>query len=266
MSARARWSAFLQQIGERHAVVCAEAIEGAREALVAAGYDPSPIGQAMSAVGSRLSDLERRIIDTWNEKVEPTYEAEGIPHDVAMADRARGEELAWNLENAREAATQKIHADAARTIYAHALQGQRDRLCPTCGAPLDIPLVARAINVTCARCRAIATFEPGMAMRTALAIGAHALSWEAAYPQWLAMRVAERRVKSVRPPAPVALLKEHERAQIAYWWSYFQTRGHLEPEVRDVAREVRARMDAWYTYSAEHEEAWRAAGRPREVF
>ena len=77
------------------------------------------------------------------------------------------------------------------------------------------------------------------------------------------MRETERRVRDQRPPVSLALLKAHEQSQIAYWFRYFSTKAHLEPELHDVPREVRARMEWWYTASAEHEQEWRAAGRPR---
>jgi len=136
--------------------------------------------------------------------------------------------------------------------------------CPKCGAPHDVPLTYRAIEVRCAHCGAVGTFEPGTLMRSVVAWGAHALASEAAYREWLAMRAADRATRAVRPPIPLALLKAYERAQIAYWKAYVSTRAQLEPEMRDVGLEVRSRMDAWYRFSAEHEVEWVRAGRPRE--
>jgi hypothetical protein len=101
-------------------------------------------------------------------------------------------------------------------------------------------------------------------MRSVVAWGAHALASEAAQGQWLAMRAAERANRAVRPPCPFVMLKAYELAQIAYWKAYVAARAQLEPKMRDVALEVRSRMDAWYRYNAEHEAEWVRAGRPRE--
>jgi len=265
VSARDRWTAFLQQIADRYKLICEEAAQGAKEALAETGYDPIPIANAWSGIQSRLHDLERKPIDTWNEKVQATYEAEGIPHEVQMADRERGAQLAFDLENSREALQHHIFAEGARAMYARALETQKERLCPSCGGPFDIPLTYRAVNVTCPRCRTVSTFEPGMMVRNVVAFGSHSLSWESAQAEWLAMRQSERRMKAHRSPTPLAALKDYERAQIVYWWKYFTTKGTMEPEMRDTRLEVSSRMEQWYRFSAEHEEQWRAAGRPREA-
>ncbi len=265
MTARAaeRWQGFLAQISDRHKLVREEAAAAARDALRESGYDVTPIGVAWAGVNDRLHELERRIIDTWHEKVESAFEAEGYQRPALDVERRKGEDVAFVLENARQAVEMHVYAGGAREIHARSLAQQRERNCSTCTAPLDVPVAYRAVNLRCAHCGAVSTFEPGTLARTAIAFGAHALSWVSAEREWYTMREAERRVRDQRPPVPLALLKAYEQAQIAYWWRYFSTKMHLEPELHDVAREVRARMEWWYTSSAEHEEEWRAAGRPR---
>jgi hypothetical protein len=265
MSALVRWAGFLKQIGDRHKLICEEAEQGAKEALVATNFDPTPIGIAWMAVTDRLKELERRIIDTWNEKVEATFEAEGIDRATQMAERRKGEDLAFQLENAREANEMKVYANGARELHARALSTQKERNCPQCGVPLPVPVVYNAINVKCAHCGSIATFEPGTTARMAIAFGSHAIAWEAAAQEWLAMRNAERRIRDTRSPTPLALLKDYERAQLAYWFKYIGTKSHLEPVLKDVPFEVRSRMEFWYR-QMDSEEAWRQAGAPRETF
>lgn len=268
MSVRAaeRWQGFLGQIRDRHELVREEASVAARDALRESGYDVTPIGVAWMGVDDRLLELERRIIDTWHEKVESVFESEGYRRPALDVERRKGEDLAFFLENARQSASMHVFADGAREIHGRALASQPERKCPTCTAPLDVPVVYRALNLRCAHCGAVSTFEPGTLARTAIAFGAHALSWVAAESEWHAMRDAERRVRDQRSPVALALLKAHEQAQLAYWFKYFATKAQLEPALSDVAREVRARMEWWYTSSAEHEEEWRAAGRPRAQF
>jgi hypothetical protein len=103
-------------------------------------------------------------------------------------------------------------------------------------------------------------------MRSAGAIGTHPISQEAASVEWRAMLLADRRAKGVRSPCPLPLLQAYEAAQIAYWRRYLATRAWFEPELgRDPEMEVRKRGGRGYVTSAEHEEAWRAAGRPRAI-
>jgi len=98
------------------------------------------------------------------------------------------------------------------------------------------------------------------------ALAAHAVPQEAVVHEWRAMRAAERAMRAIRPPVPLAAIKAYERAQIAYWRAYLRVRSQFEPILaRDPALEIRSRMEQWYVSSAEYEEAWVAAGRPREV-
>ena len=267
MSAVERWDSFLAQIEGRHRAVREEAAKQARAAVATlASPDTSFISHGWAAIESRLQELEKRIADTWSEKVDDTFAAEGIVKETRMAALEKGDALRFTLENAREELQQHIFADAARELFARAMANRRDRYCSECGAQFELPMCFRAIDLTCPRCGTRTQFEPGELMRGAAAVGVHALSQEAALAEWLAMRKAERRAKAVRPPCPLALLKEYERAQIAYWRVYVAARARLEPELgRDPALEVRSRMEFWYTYSAEHEPEWVRGGRPREA-
>ncbi|MBK6693374.1 MAG: hypothetical protein IPG50_14370 [Myxococcales bacterium] len=191
-AAAARWDGFLKQIADRHAAVCQEAEEGSKAALAACGHDFIPISHAWMAVNDRLKELERRIIDTWNEKVEAVFEQEGVERGVQMRERRKGEDLAFDLENKREASEMRTFAAGARELHQRALVTQAERNCGHCGVPLAIPVTYRAINVTCTHCQSVVTFEPATLARMAIASGGHAMAWEAAYPEWLQMRRAER--------------------------------------------------------------------------
>jgi hypothetical protein len=264
MAAHERWAAFLRQIAQRHDDIARETVESASAALELADLDPTPIGTALAAVDARLKDLEGKITDSWSAQVERAFESEGYDHAAITAARAEGDRVRHALEDRREALHHRVLADAARRIYAKALETQSNRLCPRCGAALPIPPTFRAIDVKCAHCGALSSFEPGTLLRIAIASGAHALASESAQREWLAMRAAERAIRNVRPPCPLALLKAYELAQIAYWRAYVTARAQLEPEMRDIGLEVRSRMDHWYRYNAEYEPEWVRAGRPRE--
>jgi hypothetical protein len=184
MSATERWDAFLAQIEGRHRLVREESLAAAQATLASLpGADISPLTLAWGAVNSRLQELESRIIDTWHEKVEAAFEAEGLD-GVRIGAYDKGDSLRFALENEREALQQRILADAARHFFARALAGRRDCFCTACGAQLNVPLVFRAVSLQCGRCGAVGVFEPGELLRGVAAVGAHALAQEAAWGPW----------------------------------------------------------------------------------
>lgn len=265
MTALARWDAFLATIDGRHAAVRAELEASARAfiAEVAGGGDEQPLSHQLSAAGHRLSELERKIVDTFHAQVDAAFDAEGQPPSVRDAALARGQALADRLADAREELEIALTAALARSRYAAAQASAPPLACPGCGARGPAPHGFRVVEVTCG-CGTVIAYEPGPLMRSAGALGAHAVSQEAATAEWRAMRAAEREARAVRPPTPLALLQAIEATQLAYWRRYVATRAWFEPELgRDLEREVRARMEPWYLHHAEHEAAWRAAGRPR---
>jgi hypothetical protein len=261
-AASARWGAFLQQIADRHAAICAEAEEGTRAGLAATEYDFTPIAHAWMAVIDRLKELERRIVDTWHEKVSAVFEQEAADASTLARELQRGQDLAFELENRRESAEQRAFAAGARELHRRAAATQTEQRCRQCGAPLSVPVSFIAVNVQCQHCQTLGTFEPGTWARSAVASGGHAMAWEAAEGEWLAMRRAERAVHATRSPTPLALLKAYETAQIAYWTRYCSAKAAYAPELRNVPLEVRSRMQHWWT-QMECEEEWRRAGSPR---
>jgi hypothetical protein len=265
MSAIARWDAFLAQIAGRHRSVRADAEASSRAFIVsiAAGGDYRPLSNQLSAVHSRLQELETMITDTWHGKVEDAIFGEGL--GVADRDRewAKGEVLRHALDDEREELEPRVFAELARQRFAHAVAGRRAVACTKCNTALTPPLSFRAIELTCT-CGAITPYEPGELMRSVSAIGTHAIAQEAAVKEWRGMRDAERRLHAVRPPRNLAVVQHYEQAQITYWRSYLAFRSQLEPELaRDPALEIRSRMDQWYRSAAEFEESWVKAGRPR---
>jgi hypothetical protein len=227
MSALARWDAFLGQIETRAAQVRAEAEASGRAfiASVAAGGDYLPLSHQLMAVRSRLQDLETTITDTWHAKVDDAIAAENLGEDARWTAHAKGEALRHELDDLREELEPRLMAELARQRAA---------------AGGDVTSVA--------------------------AIGGHAIAQEAANAPWRAMRAAERALHAVRPPRNLEVIKAYERAQIAYWRAYLTVRARYEPAMgRDLGLEIRSRMEQWYTSSAEFEEAWVAAGRPRDT-
>jgi hypothetical protein len=267
MAAIARWDAFLAQIEGRHRGVRDETEATARQfiASVAGGGDDGLLSQQLAAVHRRLLELEAMIADTWHAKVEDAIFGEGL--GVADRDREflKGQRLHHALEDARDELEPRLYAELARQRYAHAERLPRSVACHGCGQPLAAPVTYRTIEVPCS-CGARTEYQPPQLLMSVAAVGTHAVAQEAVVAEWRAMKAAERAMHAIRPPRPLAAVQHTERSQIVYWQAYLAVRSRFEPELaRDPAFEIRSRMDQWYRSTAEFEEAWVAAGRPRMI-
>lgn len=233
MSALARWDAFLAQIESRHRGVRDEAAAAGRAfiASVAGGGDYLPLSHQLGAVKHRLIELEKKIIDTWHAQVDDAVLEEGHGEVVRDAARTKGEDLQHALDDAREELEIALMAEMAKARY--------DAANATGNAEL---------------------------LQSSVAIGTHPVAQQAATAEWRAMRAAERALHRVRPPRNLAIIQAYEAAQLAYWRTYLSARSWFEPILaRDPEMEVRRRMEQWYVYFADQEEAWVAAGRPRAI-
>jgi hypothetical protein len=121
MSALARWDAFLAQIAERHTAVRTEAEVNARGFItqIAAAGDYQPLSHQWMAIENRLRELETKIIDTWNEKVDDAITAEGHPTTERDRQRAKGQALKDALDDARCELEPRIFAQLARIRSQH---------------------------------------------------------------------------------------------------------------------------------------------------
>jgi hypothetical protein len=266
MSALARWDGFLAQIEGRHREVLAEGEAAARTAVaaLAAGGDDTTLSHQLSAVESRLQDLETKIIDTWHAKVSDTISEEGHADAVRDACYAKGEALKHHLDDAREELRVRVLSELARQRRAHALAQHGPVPCDACRATINAPESFRALELRCSACGTITVWQPPPLMVSVAAIGTHPMAQEGALVEWRAMRAAERALHAVRPPRTLALIQTVEATQIAYWRTYLAIRAWFEPELaRDPAMEIRKRMQQWYDAFASQEEAWVRAGSPR---
>lgn len=248
MSALARWDTFLAQIEGRHREVRTEAFAAALHAVseLAAGGDYAPLSLQLAAIDKRLHELEKKIVDTWHEKVDGALAREG--HSAAVRDAAREQGVALHdaLDDEREDLSIRVMADLARQRYKRAVAQHRPPACGGCGRALDVPVSPRALELRC-RCGAVTVWQPPALMLSVAAIGAHPMSHEAAAREWREMRAAERALAALPPPPPLAAVKAYERAQIAYWRAYLEARAWFEPELaRDPAGEIRRRMQPFY--------------------
>jgi hypothetical protein len=259
-----RWDGFLAQVRERFLTIMREAQEGCPLLLEQADFDPIPMGNAWGAMEIRAKELETKIEQTWNGQVDPAFEQAGASPQVLAHERQKGEAVRAFMETERERTRIAIYANAGRAFFE---RGKADLgrpfACVRCGAPLEVPFTFRALNVRCPHCTTVNGFEPGTRMRMG-ELCVHPLCEEAAWPQWVAMREAERTWRRSRDTT-IEMLKVWERAQIAFWHTYLTARVHFLPETAAAFdADVRGRMRAFYD-QMEREPAWIRAGRPRDL-
>ena len=262
----ARWDAFLANIAKRHGDLLAEAVAGCEALHLQSGLDPSAMTSAFSGINRRALDLESKIMDAWSDKVDDALDDAGASSAVTDRESAKGEALADRLELERERARVKIFADAARRLMERASLEQRtEHLCTQCGALLAIPEgTSRAVNVTCAQCQSVNTYEPGTWARWVEGFCVHPLTEEASWDWWVALRSAEARRREARNTT-LELIQAEEQAMIVWNQAYFRLRAGMFPAYRgDEDAYLRGRMAQFYT-GLEHEGAWKRAGQPRRL-
>jgi hypothetical protein len=267
MSALLRWDGFLAQLQQRAADIRAEAAAAMRQSIasVARGGDILPLSHQWSAINARLSELERRVDDTWHAKVLDALVEEGISSEEINHAIIKGRRIAHAMEDAGEELEHELFAELAHALYQNGVAATKPITCSGCRTQLMPPVAYRVIEIGCA-CGAKTIYTPNQLLMDAGATATHHVPQHACVVQWRAMQAAGQAVTEVRPPVPLQLLKAYEAAQITYWRAYFTQRATIEPLLgRDVAMEVRARLEPWYVSSAEFEEQWVAAGRPRAV-
>lgn len=262
----ARWDGFLAKLQQRHADLMAEAVEGCQMLHLQANLDPSAMTNAWQAIEVRAKNLGSRIDDTWSDKVEEAFEDADASSAVEDRERAKGEALDDHLEVETQRTRVKIFADAARRMMEKARHEQTtEHPCTQCGAALVIPEgTTRALNVTCAQCSSVVTYEPGTWARMIEGFCVHPLVEEAIWDHWIAVRDADNRRRSSRHET-LELIQAEETAQINHNLAFFRTRASMFPVFAGDENEyLQGRMRFFYDL-LEREKVWTAAGKPRQI-
>ena len=262
----ARWDAFLAKLQQRHSDLMAEAVEGCQMLHLQASLDPGAMTNAWQAIEVRAKNLGSKIDDTWSDKVEEAFEDVGASSAVEDRERAKGEALYDRLEVETGRTRVSIFADAARRIAERARHEQStEHNCTQCGAALAIPEgTTRAINISCAQCSSVNTYEPGTWARMVEGYCVHPLVEEATWDHTMAVRQAESRRNAARHET-LELIQAHEQAMINQNLAYFRTRASLFPVFAGDENEyVQGRMRFFYDM-LEREKVWVGAGKPRLI-
>jgi hypothetical protein len=229
-----------------------------------AGGDPMPMTNAWTGMESRARDLEMKVNDTWNDSVEEAFDDVDAPAEVVDRERDKGLELVDWMERERERTRIQIFAGAGRKLWE---QGKAEHAggfgCTQCGGQLEVPHTVSAVNITCAYCSAVVTFEPGTRLRMATSY-VHYFAEQEAWNEWIAWQDAEKALHDARN-ITISHFQAVEDAQIAYWRRYLQAQAGWLPERATVIEDdLRGKMRQFYD-GIDGEKAWVQAGRPRKI-
>ncbi len=261
----ARWDGFLNQIRERFVGIMNEAREGSAGLIQDPDFNPIVLGNAWTGIESRVRELRGKIDDTWRAAVEAKFEESGMPRGAIEAQREKGVALEDWIETESERARIGVYCDLSRSLIEAAKKSLADGVpCKECGAALPLAFTFRAVNVRCNHCGSVNTYEPGTNIRLIEAMGVHPLSEEAAWSEKLQLTAAERTLRRARPET-IEVLRNYERAQIAYWHAYLTFRARLLPELAPAFdKDLRGKMAHWYQ-NMEHNGVWAKAGKVRAL-
>ncbi len=242
MSGVDRWRAFLGSVKSRHATVLEEAHEGCLALFEQSDSDFGPLTSAWTAMNIRAQNLESKIGDTWCDQVEPLLEAEGHEADALQGLEAEGIALAGELETHREHVRVDLYARAARRLHALARAEQASEVgCTQCGAPIEVPDTFVSLNLTCTRCGAVNTFEPGARVRAIASTVIPALLDEATLSEADARRAAEAALSNARGE-PEQLVDALEQAHRVYWSKRLRLQSTWENRTIDLQKEIDMRL------------------------
>lgn len=259
-----RWQAFLDKIFERLDEICAEAEVGVKAIGAQHPDDSLPLGNAITGLDHRVTQLKDRIGTTWDDQVGEKFEVDSKLHDRGL-DMKQDAELAfderWTLAKA------KWLSDLARDAFPRAIAAiERPALCTSCGAPLTVKSRLEVEAVTCGHCSVVNQVAPPPAVSSYFGFGVQNLADAAALPHRHA--IERQRVKADRwrrardwAPEPLESLEEWERMERTYWRTFAEERARLRNEPVDEAY-VESRMAFFYKFSLETNQVWvRAKGK-----
>lgn len=159
-----RWASFISKISERLDAIIVEAGQGVVALGRAHTEDALPLSNALTGLDHRVDQLWTKLDTTWEEKVEPKFEAIGgavwdrgldMKADARLdhAHRWQNAKVEWLTTLADEA---KARADASEAT---------DVVCTNCGKPLALASRRKTVSHPCGACGTVNQVSPSAATR-----------------------------------------------------------------------------------------------------
>lgn len=259
-----RWASFIGKISDRLDAVIAEAGPGLLGLGRAHPEDALPLNNAVTGLDHRVEQLWDKLDSTWEEKVEPKFEAVGgavwdrgldMKEDARLAQTHRWQsaKLQWMTTLAAEA-LQRAEASEAQEVY-----------CTQCGAALALASRRKTVSHPCSACGTVNQVSPSAASRYYLTL-VSVLAEGAALPHRQAIdrfRVEVDRTSRANNWAKESLdsLERWRDLEHQAFSAVAERRAALLGEPVDQ-EEIAAKMRFFMKYNLENEQTWvRAHGK-----
>ncbi len=261
-----RWNGFLQKIDGRLAELIAETEAGVGGLIQQYPEDYAPIGNALAGLDHRVSELRKKIDETWEGQVEPKFKSMRGENDVfwdAGLDRRADAQLAF--DHTWAACKVRVTTAFYRNLWPRAQAAlQKPVPCSRCGGELTLPTRTSSVSVTCGYCKAVTQVIPDKLVTMcfgAFGGAGHVFGEEAAMSLRFAIdrfRVDVDRARRAAKWAaePVESLDRWEAMERAYWLKYAEAAAAVVGRAPDMEL-VESRMGAFRKYSLETDQRWR---------
>jgi hypothetical protein len=265
-----QWQQWLQTTSQQVTQTLQEAHAGCQGLIASHPTDPTPLSNALTAVGQRISDLRSAISDTLENHVMGqlalTPQAEQAEEHARLQREAAD---GWIEETWQRFETQWRY-ESVKAMWPHAQQAMlHPTACSRCAAPLQRTTPHKIETVTCAHCGAVNQAVPEGVVATYFASAPECYAQFQTLENSFAVRrnrqaaEAARRAHHLRtgdwPDEPIESLKQWEKAQLDLWTTYVQARAQLSPSNPEADRQyVQSRMKGFYDEMARND-VWRVA-------
>ena len=265
----------LQKAGEYIRQLLGQAATGCQQMTAQNPLDPTPLSNALGAIGQQVEDVARKMSDYWSttyEHLTERGESEPAYSHGKRADRAFRQwvDETWFFFDLHQ------RAEQFKQMWPLVEQAmQKPAACTRCGAPLQRTAPHRSETINCASCRVANQVMPETAPAVyyatvphyfaELAAGSKRFAHQRLKNQWDDHRDAEYAAKGDRPEPTLEYFKQREAAEKDYWTTYAETKTQYEggkPE--DAATLVEARMKFFYE-EMNREDVWRKAHGVEEI-
>ncbi len=272
-----QWNQFLQQLGGQIQGLLGQAAGGCQQLIAQNPMDPSPLGNALGAVGQQARDLGRKSSDTFSQFYDRICAAG--PGEPAYSQMKRGARYfdIW-VDEAWERFEIQWQTEAYRAMWPYVQQALAKPIaCNRCGAPLpqrQKPNQSETIN--CASCRSANQVMPEAVVARYYGAVPHfyaaAASFEKKYAitkfraEWEDRRDAEYAADRERSDEPLERLQQREKMELDHWTTYAETKAKYEGGTpADVKSLVEARMKQSFYDDMNMNDVWRAAHGQQSV-
>lgn len=266
----AQFGQRLQQTGAELQQLMQQALAGCQQMIAQNPADPTPLSNALGAVGQQAKTIMRKPGDGFGSFYDVICASgDGEPAYSRMKKMQRDFDL-WAEETWERFETGQ-RVEQHRAMWPKVQEAMTKALpCNRCGAPLQRANPHKPETVNCTACRAANQVVPEMVVGIYYSGMPHLFAQQGALDkywaiqrfksEWESYRDAEYAADRERPEEPLERLKHLEAMEKDYWETYANPRTQCEGGTPEQAKElVDSRMKQSFYEQMNMNETWRAA-------